>query len=202
MKKAIIAGAASAVLAAMPMAGVFAAQATISITDKLSTTVNTACAFTRTGTAGEQSQTGVTSGPSWTNTTGTALGTYSVTLNPGANATLGTSSFTAYCNANGGYTVTVATPDMATTANDKIEFSGEALTAGEGEGWTLQKRDNSYIAQTGATFMSNQNSTESSNPDTETATYKVYTLTTTEAGTYVGDVVYTFTYEDANATGA
>ena len=207
MKKTLTIGAASVALAAMPIVGVFAGQQTSTITDTLSATITTACTFLRYGAAGAAGQTDVTAGPTWDGTTTSAASdaathTYSATLKPTADVELGTSYFTGYCNAADGFNVTVVTPDLSTggTAPKTIAFSGTAPNATSGQGWTLAKHDGTLFTNTGTdtVFMSASTSTDASTPINESATYKVYTNSTTESGTYTGNVVYTFTYEDPN----
>lgn len=210
MKKTLIAGAASLALAAMPVLGVFADTdpTGTTVTDNLEVTIQAACSFLRYGEAGAANQTDVT-GPAWSGPSTAATADndrlytardhkYSATLLPGVDVELGTSHFIAYCNVPNGFTVTAATPNLATTGGDTINYSGTAVATG-GEGWTITKSDNSLFnnATPGTTaFMSAATSTEKTNPVTEDAKYNVYTSTTTEAGTYTGQVVYTFTYTD------
>ena len=212
MKKTIIAGVASVALAATPIVGAFATERTITATDNLSATIQTACSFLRYGAAGA-TQTDVT-GPSWDGPTsagaadndatgtGTNLHAYSASLKPGADATLGTSTFTGYCNDAAGFSVTVVTPDLSDGGSpaNTIEFSGTAINSTTGEGWTLTKSNGDLFSNTGAdtVFMSASGPTDSADPVTETATYDIYTNSTTKSGTYTGAVVYTFTYEDPN----
>lgn len=199
MKKSLIVGSASLALAAMPVVGVFATTQTETITDTLEVTIETACDFLRWGEAGN-SASGITDGPDWdgeTNTPGNKVtGTYSATILPGTDPVLGTSHFTAYCNAPGGYTVTVVTPGLSDGNSHTIAFSGTALNTTSGEGWTLTKGSGGLVTATGAVFMQNANSTYETAPDTETATYQVYTTSATLSGTYTGNVVYSFTYDD------
>ena len=202
MKKSLIVGSASLALAAMPVVGVFATAQTETITDTLEVKVQTACEFVRYGVKGATEQTGVAVDPSWdgedTAPGDQVTGKYSVTIIPGADPELGTSHFTAFCNATNGYTVTVATPALVSTSSssDTIPFSGTTVDATSGQGWTLTKNGTTQITATGATFMSNGSATYESSPDEATATYKVYTNSTVKAGVYTGDVVYTFTYDD------
>ena len=212
MNKKIIIGVASAALAVMPAVGAFAATTrTVTVTDTLSATISSACTFLRYGTAGAGTQTDVTTGPSWSGpttagtadndaaiTSGDPYHTYSATLKPTADVELGTSSFIGYCNATGGFEVTVVTPNLATAASDTINFSTTAPNATTGQGWTLAKSGGTLFTNAGSDtkFMSSNASTDASAPVTETATYKVYTNSTTKSGTYKGDVIYTFTYED------
>ena len=99
MKKAIIAGAASAVLAAMPVVGVFAADYQ-SVVDEIQVTVSTTCNMRSSGTVAEPGTTGATL--SATVNPGTLIGT-------GDNATAWTgtpTTLTYNCNDTGGWQIT------------------------------------------------------------------------------------------------
>lgn len=221
MKKTLTIGAASVALAAMPIVGVFAAPQTVEITDTLSATVTSACVFERYGAAGAGSQTDVTSGPAWDGPTTAATAdnddtatptvppyhTYSATLKPGADVELGTSYFSGYCNDENGFSVTVTAPDLSNgaTTPSYLSFLTTTPSATMSEGYTIMRGNDGspvqFTNQTGDTvFMGSSGPTDSSNAVTETATYNVYTLSTTKAGTYTGNVVYTFTYEDPTVT--
>ena len=220
MKKNIAIGAASLALAATPVVGVFATTQTSVVTDVLSATISSACTFLRYGAAGDAAQVDTTTGdvaPAWTGptTAGTAdndttaspavppYHTYSATFKPGMDVELGTSTFTGYCNDAAGFTVTVVTPDLATATSPAktLPFITTAPSTTTSEGWTLFKdkagTPTQFTNQTGDTdFMKATGPTDSSNAVTETATYTVYTKTDTKSGTYTGNVVYTFTYDD------
>lgn len=208
MKKSLTIGAASLALAAMPVVGAFAVPdpSGTTITDTLEVTVSAACSFLRYGEQGTASQTDVTTDPSWSGPTTSATADndtvgsvhkYSATLLPGADVELGTSHFTAYCNVPNGFTVTVATPNLTSTGGNTINYSGSAVAA-NGEGWTLTKGSTIFNNVTPGTtvFMSANGSTDADHAVSEDATYNVYTNSQTAAGTYTGNVVYTFTYTD------
>lgn len=203
MKKTLLVGAASIALAAMPIVGAFATQQTSTAQDTLVAKITTACTFVRYGVEGAQNQPGVTVDPSWdgpgaSGTPDATTHTYEATLIPTADVELGTSHFSGYCNSPTGFTVTVATPNLATTGTtpNTIAFSGTAVNATTGEGWTLKKSDNTLIPSSGSTFMTSGSATTSGSPVNETATYTVYTNSDTKAGIYTSNVVYTFTYDD------
>ncbi|MBR3324193.1 hypothetical protein IKG24_01475 [Candidatus Saccharibacteria bacterium] len=217
MKKTLTIGAASIALAAMPIVGVFAAQQTVTVTDTLQATITSACVFERYGESGAASQTDVTTGPAWNGptTAGTAdnddtanpavppYHKYSATLKPGADVELGTSHFSGYCNDENGFEVTVDTPALSNgaTTPSTLPFLSTAPAAATSEGYTITKGNGGtpaqFTNQTGDTvFMSSNAPTDESTAVTETATYNVYTISTTKAGTYTGNVTYTFTYED------
>lgn len=201
MNKKITLGAASIALAAMPVAGVFAAQQTSTITDTLNAKVLSACEFTRTGVAGS-TVVDTTVGeiaPSWDGPSAGTGHTYSATIKPSTDVELGTSTFTGYCNDAAGFTVTVVTPSLV-DGTKSIAFAG-ATNPGAGEGWTLTRAlDGSAAAlfanATGDTFMNASAPTDAATAKTATATYTVYTSSTTKSGNYSGDVVYTFTYNE------
>ena len=212
MKKSLAIGAASVALAAMPIVGVFATEQEQTITDTLRATVSTACMFTRWGEAGAANQVDTTTGdvaPAWSGAASgaadTVTGIYSATFKPGMDVELGTSHFSGYCNDANGFTITVATPDLATSTGagaKTIPFAGTTPDSTNGEGWTLTKSGSGgLVTATGATFIDGSaGPSDASDPLTETATYTVYTKSTTKSGTYTADVVYTFTYEDPNAS--
>lgn len=209
MKKTLIAGAASLALAAMPVLGAFADTdpTGTTVTDNLEVTIQAACSFLRYGEAGAGSQTDVTTGPAWAGPTTAATADndrlytardhkYSATLLPGADVELGTSHFTAYCNVPTGFSVTVNTPSLVSGSNS-IAYSGSAVNTTSGQGWTLTKGSTLFDNTAGnAVFMSAATSTDENSAVTADATYNVYTKTDTPAGTYTGQVVYTFTYTD------
>ena len=126
MKKAIIAGAASAVLAAMPVVGVFAAPGTNPAvhTDILRITIDNVCSFgydSNGQTAdGDIEVTGVTHTPTtegvWTSSTNAETGAKTDTLsvkmlNGTANGNIGTTTLGIYCNNHNGYKITSAFTD-------------------------------------------------------------------------------------------
>ena len=215
MKKTLIAGAASLALAAMPVLGVFATsdQSGTTVTDNLEVTIETACSFLRYGEKGTANQSAdITVDPDWDGPTTSGLAdndstyqaadhTYSAAMLPGADVELGTSHFTAYCNVPSGFSVTVITPALtAANGTDTIAYSGSASPS---EGWTITKKNDVLFnnANPGTTvFMSANGSTDASSAVEEDATYNVYTTSTTEAGVYKSEVVYTFTYTDPTAT--
>lgn len=222
MKKSLAIGATSAVLAAMPIVGVFATSQTVTVTDTLQATISTACVFKRYGEAGASGQGAAANvTPAWDGPVAAAdpgdndddittnpkvYHKYSATFMPGDDIELGTSHFTGYCNDEGGFTVTVATPALSNGAvSPATELTLPFLTASPStsasEGYAIVKDATGTPAQftntSGDTvFMSSNTATDSSSAVTETATYTVYTLSTTKSGTYTGNVVYTFTYDD------
>lgn len=215
MKKSLIAGAASITLAAMPVVGVFATSQTVTVTDTLQATITSACVFKRYGEAGADGQTDVTTNPAWTGPSTSATAddnsaitppayhTYSATFRPSADVELGTSYFSGYCNDENGFEVTVETPALSNgaTTPSTLPFVASTPDTTSTQGWTLVKDKAGTPTQftnTGndTVFMSSNEATNESTAVTETATYTVYTTSSTKAGTYTGNVVYTFTYDD------
>ena len=174
MKKSIIAaGAASLALAAMPMAGVFAAKASdpAALSDTLTINVDGVCTFERTN----------------------GTGSYTQTMTANTTATLGTSTYTTHCNNHSGYTIAVTTPNLAGPTN--IPFQSTAPTAGTA-GWAIQTNTTGE-----ATFYVSGNFAETSQQDpaagnTYTATYLAATATDQSQGTYTGTVTYTLTQKN------
>ena len=196
MKKSIIAaGAASAVLAAMPVLGVFAD--TTGITDTIEITVEATCTF-NTGDSSVASDT-----------------TYSDTVANGAIAQLSNGSahkFNVFCNDTDGWKVTAGTPNnltppaASTTNSHVITYQASALPAAnaategawiatvsgagvsaELSGITTVSNVN-YIATTGGIIAQEGASTDGSS---FTVTYGAYVGTETAADTYTGTIGYT-----------
>ena len=191
MKKALIAGAASAVLAAMPVVGVFATDIT-SITDTVQLTVEATCTF-NTENSGNASAT-----------------TYSATVANGAQASLSNGSahtFNVFCNDNDGWKVTAGAPaNLAGTGTNAhvITYQASALPSTGTEGaWVATVSGTGVSAElSGITTASAVNyistdggiiATETSSTDgsTFTVTYGAYVGTETAADTYTGTVQYT-----------
>ena len=196
MKKSIIAaGAASAVLAAMPVLGVFAD--TTGITDTIEITVEATCTF-NTGDSSVAPDT-----------------TYSDTVANGAIAQLSNGSahkFNVFCNDTDGWKVTAGTPNnltppaASTTNSHVITYQASALPAAnaategawiatvsgagvsaELSGITTVSNVN-YIATTGGIIAQEGASTDGSS---FTVTYGAYVGTETAADTYTGTIGYT-----------
>ncbi len=180
MKKTLVAGAASAVLAAMPLVGVMAADPA-AITDTITVNVSPTCSFERT----------------------TGNGTYSATL-PAASSTvntaIGSSTFTAICNNATGFNVGTVAEDL-TGPGQAITFASELPTAGGGT-WAAKKSNNQYIAgakqesgdnagkYTGGTLMSTNTVTPAAG-QTETVTYQASIRDNQASGSYTGHITYT-----------
>ncbi len=174
MKKAVIAGAASAVLAAMPIVGAFAAT---SVYDTINVTVTDECTFNR--TAGE--------------------GTYSTTMLSGAlNENFGSSTFTATCNFEDPTQPGATGADIQVTASfvslmsgsNEIPYSASALTAGTA-GWNAAKGDRMADA---VVMTNNDNLIDATGVfanQSATVWYSVATANNQAAGTYTGYATYT-----------
>ena len=167
MKKAIVAGAASVALAAMPIVGVFAADPE-PVVDTITVTVDETCTLTRT----------------------TGNGNYTATLNAGTvNPSVGSATFTAVCNNATGFNIT-ATPTALTGAGEAINYSATTPTAGSGT-WTATKTNVAgNIPATGGVLMSATGPTVAAG-QTETVTYQVSVRSNQAKGDYSGTMTYT-----------
>lgn len=182
MKKSLIATSAAAVaLAAMPMAGVFAADDT-QVVDTIQVTVDSACTFNA-----EQSA-------SMSDTT------YSATVKNGAEASFnnsGAHKFNVMCNNNSGYNVTAtATPlTGGTVSTNTIPYTASYVNSGANGDWSATVAagtNNASAVTTGAitsgSVIVTQNAATASTDFT--VTYKAYVGTTTPADTYTGTMTY------------
>ena len=169
MKKSIVAGAASLVLAAMPVVGVFAADPA-ALTDTLTVTVNESCTFTRT----------------------TGNGQYTQSMTAGALKTdFGSSTFTSACNNGKGYDIGAVFTSLSHTGNagEAITYSATTPTAGSGT-WTAAIGGSSNIAATSG-VLGSQNTQDPAGGRTYTVVYKVSTHDDQAQGTYQGTATYT-----------
>ena len=209
MKKSIIAaGAASVALAAMPIVGVFADLPTGPYTDTLNVSIDTTCSFTRDVTTAHPDVVYPAAGSTatvWTTGSGAAantdtLNTVNMSSSLGSEAKIASSKFHVVCNDVDGYQVTVAAANLVkpatgtgTTAEAaaSINYVNAGSTA-DGE-WRL--------TSTGV----GQNIGAATDPGDrviyETATttgrdfvidYYVHPGASQAAGTYSGNVVYSF----------
>lgn len=187
MKKAIIAGATSAVLAAMPVMGVFAATGdgattgSSQYTDNLSVKIDTACTFAREAyTSG-----GLENNASHKNGQGTwATDTLSATLTNSSLSTLGSSNFKIVCNNTAGHQIVVTTTGL-TSGDNSIPNNTTYTNAISG--WSPVYE---------GTKLTNNSVVISENTTTDNTTFEVsYGIgisSTQQAGTYTGTAVYTF----------
>lgn len=184
MKKTIIAGAASAVLAAMPVMGVFAAVENPSnIVDYLNVTITESCAWTRTLTNGS----GVTL--SGDNTLG-------ATMTAGQEIeTFGTSTLNVKCNHSTGYAIKATMTGLKgqnsssdDTANgDSIDY---ASTLAEGK-WTATYNGTGITS--GTPFVTTDGASDMVDGTNYVVTYGVHTKNNQKAGYYKGTVTYELT---------
>ena len=197
MKKALIAGAASVALAAMPVVGVFADPvADNTLTDTLTITNQVSCNMTSAHTAG----TGATSTtPSWSADSGSA--TLTATIATGtAFENIGSTTFTVICNDTSGWKVSATYGDLSGDhlATDKITNGAlnastnhytavptavEGTTVGGSTGYTLGSANAADV------FTSNKAST--GDGASFKMVYGVQVNTSIEAQTYTGNVAYT-----------
>lgn len=188
MKKALIAGAASALLAAMPAVGVFAVGANGTITDNFSVTVNRSCTMIRKSTAHGDGY----NDTAW-NPTGTTSDLMNIgTVTSGAVYSLGSSSFNVVCNGHNGYQVDAAITTFTNNANPADTFglaNAEITTAPTtASAWTIYN-GTSYITTDG-TVKNLGTPTQNAGQDF-TMTYNLGLKNGQASGTYSANVVYT-----------
>ena len=193
MKK-LLAGAGAVALAALPVAGVFAADT--SVTDTIQITVNSACTITEGST---------TDGLDNKDTT------YADTVANGAETTFsgthtGNHVFHVSCNAPGGWSFSANPSNLAgytdsgkgTSNNDSINFvaSGSYVSTGAAGDWTATITAPAGITVTqpatagSANTIISETNAQASNVEI-TAAYKAYVGTETSAGFYEGTIAYT-----------
>ncbi|MBQ3348586.1 hypothetical protein IJG90_03670 [Candidatus Saccharibacteria bacterium] len=189
MKKAIIAGAASAVLAAMPVVGVFAAQQA-TVTDTINLTVSKTCMMEASSATGSYNLGTSTVAHEYAAVTGTPM--------------------TITCNAQAGWTITATANSLTASGTDQTIPFGAYATDGESV-WSvsLAKSGNDTANATIATGFDNYSAASaaetvvvSANGNTGekaavsgliiTPSYKAFGAAHQAAGTYSGTIVYTF----------
>ena len=172
MKKSLIIGASSLVLAAAPAISAFAASSNpAAVVDNLSVTVDEICTFTR--------------------NSGGSGATISNTMTAGAlNASFGSNTFKAVCNAGSGYSVAAVFTALSGSVSGSIAYSATTPTAGSGT-WTATV-SGSNIAASGGKLM-NTSAPDTSAGTSATVTYKVSTQSDIAQGTYTGTATYTLT---------
>jgi len=200
MKKALIAGAASVALAAMPVVGVFAAANNPSgLTDTLKLTIEDSCTWTRTLSSTDSD---VTIDPSG----GTAASSSAArtVVADHEYAALAKSTINAKCNNTKGYKITGTFSDLigytdssatktALNNNEKITYGGNvALSAGN---WIakLGTATTGLVSGTDGNVASTTASDNMTSGSTYEITYGVYTGTNQAAGYYEGTASYVFT---------
>ncbi len=176
MKKTLIVGAVSGMMAILPLAEAFATTncgTTYQISDSLSVTVNSVCEFTRTS----------------------GTGSYSIAKDTGSlDATL-TSTFKVVCNNKTGFTTKGAFSSLSGTGEAITYTSSAAPTAGSGT-WTAIKGATSEAATTSNMIATNGTVMSSSGVTGGTSqqvSYKIGVRTNQAAGAYSGTATYTTT---------
>ena len=198
MKKAIIAGAASAVLAAMPVVGVFAVANPSNFVDTLKLTIEDSCTWTRTlaaGAGGTIDPAGGAAADSAVNRTIVADESY---------VGLATSTMIAKCNNTKGYKITGTFTDLQgykdntkgeankLTSNGVITYGGtSALAAGT---WIAKLGDatTGLDSGTAGNVASKTVSDDMTAGSTYVVTYDVQTAANQAAGYYEGTATYVF----------
>ena len=172
MKKSLIIGASSLVLAAAPAISAFAASSNpAAVVDNLSVTVDEICTFTR--------------------NSGGSGATITDTMTAGALKTnFGSNTFKAVCNAGSGYSVAAVFTALSGSVSGSIAYSATTPTAGSGT-WTATV-SSSNIAASGGKLM-NTSAPDTSAGTSATVTYKVSTQSDIAQGTYTGTATYTLT---------
>ncbi len=174
MKKSLVAGAAAFAMAALPVAGVFAADPA-PIVDTLTVQIGEACTFQR-GDTGD--------------------GTYTKSLNLGQlDAAFGSSNFVVICNNATGYVVNAEFTSLA-GPGEAITYSQTTPTAGSGT-WTANAGAQDNMAATNAVLLENAGVTSSAG-DTAAVTYKVSVRNNQGKGNYTGTATYTLTQNPAS----
>jgi hypothetical protein len=200
MKKALIAGAASVALAAMPVVGVFAADPTsTSFTDTLTVGVAGGCTI-------EQSDASAEAG-TYTNrefTQNIAVGNVGYLNAADATTPPTTGGVTVSCNTDASttsYTVSVAVDgltDSNVTPAAKQTIAGGMATSGDNSAWAIQSNATGFeststnnpfatykTAATGTFLTATAADEVTFNPS-----YRVYVAPEQPQGTYVGHAVY------------
>lgn len=189
MKKSLIAaGAASAVLAAMPVLGVFADGDTLTVKDQLTVTVSSSCTMDSVAPAGATSSTG---------NEYAASGAAGALLNFAASGGTAT-SFTVKCNNANGYTITPTFTDLkinglAGAANAAQDIPYAASSSAGSKTWTaFYTKTTAGVAGTETAFTASGTAVNgtATMTDSYAFSYKVGLGADQAAGTYVGTASY------------
>ena len=195
MKKLAIAGA-SLALAAMPVVGVFAADGTLTQTDTVKVTIDSACSLATSNTSGAD---------------------YTATIANGAfNTNIAGSTFTITCNDTGGWKLNAigagtATGDVtkmdASTNTDSDDIATGTTLDGTVSNWAFKVAKggddaaNITVTEGYTNFSAIPSSatkiaqgTSTAGKSTITATYGVGISSTQSAGDYTGKVQYTLAH--------
>ena len=183
MKKIIIAGS-SAILAALPTVGVFAATGT-TVTDTVQVTVDSACSITATSLANN----------------------YSATMTNGElKSNIGSTTMTIACNDAGGWHITAVGSGADATVKTAMNATGSGTdiatgtaTSGATSNWAMKVTGTGATGFTSfaaipasATDVAKQTTTVSGG--TLTTVYQVFISATQQADTYTGKVTYTLSH--------
>ena len=185
MKKAIIAAGASAVLAAMPVVGVFAAEVP-SVKDTVTLTINEACRM-EAGAATNTVDLGSAAGGAYGEQTGSVM---TITCNKQTGWQI-TATATALTNA--GTSQNIPFGAYAESANASVWSAKLALGGNNTGNATIATGWNDYTATSASDTVVTSFVTDTAVSGlTVTPTYKAYTKASQPAGTYSGDITYTF----------
>ena len=213
MIKAIIAAGASAVLAAMPVVGVFAVTNHINgspIVDTLTVNLSEVCTLSRKvadADAGHPAGTSSATNTGWTEGTATAdaviagvtmvggedQDTFAATIIAGNTYdAIAKSAFNVTCNdVNGGYKVTVATSGFTGVENAATWNYNAGGYANSGSSWTLDSSNADKNLAQNIVWQKAQTNAITFNSDDFTITYGVKADIAQEQGSYTANAVYT-----------
>ncbi len=184
-KKALFAGAASAVLAAIPMVGAFA---DLTRTDTITMTIEKGCSFEATASDGVNADFVLGQGQAKTDIEGVTFTTTCNDTNTGTWTLMAHGEDGAKMQGSAGSISSVASPKLDGTASEwafRLEVSGDA------------KVEDTYGSYTqipaAATKVASNASTAATGNGTVKAYYGVSASADQAEGTYTGHVVYTLT---------
>lgn len=192
MKKSLItAGAASLVVAAMPIVGVFAADGNKTITDTIKVTIDSACSVTSAKTDN----------------------TYAVDMtNSQLDSNIGSTSMTVKCNDAAGWKVSAvgsgsgATVDVLDASDDGTDIATGTATSGATSNWAFKVAGDKTVAAyqnfaavptTAAKVAEDSGATSMTSGTTISTTYQVWISATQQADTYTGQVTYTLAHPNS-----
>ncbi len=189
MKKALIAGAASVALAAMPVVGAFAAVDPVQVVDNLTLNINESCTFS-TGSTG-------------LNLTDTINAGAETTWASGDPAVASSHAFVINCNSKN-YTVTAVATNLTKsgasahgtiTYVDNAAYETAKSSIGDDGKWTAVLTGGDTAPSTAAitTSSSTIKSGHATTSDSFSVAYKAFAGYANEQGEYTGSVTYTLT---------
>lgn len=172
MKKSLILGATSLVLAATPVFGVFATTGDpTAMVDNLSVTVDEICNFTRSS----------------------GNGSYSKSMSANAyDDNFANTTLKVVCNADDGYTVKGVFTALAGTPGGSIPFGTSTPAAGTSS-WAALKGTSGSTYLTSNGNVINTNAADTSSGTSQPVRYRVATADNIAQGTYQGTATYTLT---------